>query len=318
MVNRSHHDPKAAEAMVRAARFLRTNYIGPGAKPDQLAVWSKSLNHSAPANGNYAELGGTGLGLVALAAVREVEPSAVTLEDLRALGRFLLYLQKEDGSFVQKYNLESGPVPNWKVLYYPGEAALGLIALYEADHSDQWLVAAGKALSYLAKSRVGIARVPVDHWALISTAALMPYIERVRSVISREELLQHTIPICNSIVHEQFRSRAAIGMDGAFDTSGRPAVAATCLEGLLAAMEFLPRGELHDRVEASTERGISFLLRAQVASGTYEGGMPGAVRASALDYTDIRVDYVQHALCVWLRYTRMFASKGDMLGKAKE
>jgi len=306
MVNRSHHDQKTVGAMVRAAKFLRENYIGPGAKPDQLAVWSKPLNDRAPAKGNYAELGGTGLGLVALAAARQVQPSAVPLEDLQALGRFLLYLLNDDGSFVQKYNLESGPVPDWKVLYYPGEAALGFIALYEADHSAQWLLAAGKALSYLAKSRVGIANVPDDHWALIATAALMPYIEQVRSVVSRERLVQHAVQICNSIVREQFRSGAAIGLDGAFDPTGRTAPAATCLEGLLAAMEFLPKGELQDRVEATTARGVGFLLRAQITSGQFTGGMPGAVRTSVLDSSDIRVDYVQHALCAWLRYQNGF------------
>ena len=30
-----------------------------------------------------------------------------------------------------------------QVLYYPGEATLGLISLYEIDHSKQWLTAAG-------------------------------------------------------------------------------------------------------------------------------------------------------------------------------
>jgi hypothetical protein len=47
-----------------------------------------------------AELGGTGLGLVALAAARETDPKSMPLEQLQALGRFQLFLQRDDGSFV--------------------------------------------------------------------------------------------------------------------------------------------------------------------------------------------------------------------------
>jgi hypothetical protein len=33
-----------------------------------------------------------------------------------------------------------------------------------------------------------------------------------------------------------------------------------------------------------------------------EGGMPGAVSIRAHDVSETRIDYVQHALCAWLRY----------------
>ena len=231
MANRSRPDPHVAKAMLRAATFMRQNYIGPGARLDQLAAWSKPLNDRAPSKGNYAELGGTGLGLVALAAVRQVEPKVVPLGDLQSLGRFLLFLQKDDGRFIHAYTQQGGPSSRREVLYYPGEAALGLISLYENDHSTQWLIAAAKALSFLAKSRARMTPVPADHWALIATAALMPYADQVRSVVSREELVQHAEQICDSIVHEQFRGSAAVGIDGAFDPTGRTAPAAARLEG---------------------------------------------------------------------------------------
>jgi hypothetical protein len=41
-------------------------------------------------------------------------------------------------------------------LYYPGEAALGLISLYDLNHACEWLIAAGKALSFLARTRAGL------------------------------------------------------------------------------------------------------------------------------------------------------------------
>src|SRR5208282_27050 len=153
MLNHSQPNPQAVDAMVRAAAFLRQNYIGPGVHPDQLVAWSEPRAEQPKSQHDDAELGATGLGLAALAEVRNVNPKAVPLEELQALGRFLLFLQKDDGRFINKYRAESGPVEDWESLYYPGEAALAFVALYEADHSHEWLVAAGKALSFLAKTR---------------------------------------------------------------------------------------------------------------------------------------------------------------------
>jgi hypothetical protein len=312
MFIQSRPDPKAAAALLRAAKFLRENYIGPGVRPRQLVVWSQPVDRGSERRHSdgpqskprqrYAELGGTGLSLVALAAARQVNPESVPLEELQALGRFALFLQKEDGSFVHKYGSDSGPVTNWTSSYYPGEAALGFVALYEADHSLEWLESAGKALSYLAKSRVGLSTVPADHWALIATAKLLPYCDQGGCGVSREELMQHAIQVSKSILRDQFKGSAAIGLDGAFDPVGRTAPSATRLEGLLAALEFLPKSDLRDKIEAATGRGIAFLLRAQVVSGTQAGGMPGAIISRALDSSEVRIDYVQHALCAWLRY----------------
>jgi hypothetical protein len=251
--------------------------------------------------------------LVALAEVRRQEPKAVPLEDLQALGRFLLFLQKDDGSFVNKYRLGSGPVEEWNPdnLFYPGEAALGFISLYEADHSREWLIAAGKALSFLAKSRAGRTKVPADHWALIATARLFPYCDQNSCPgSSREELMQHAIQICNSMVREQFRGSAAVGLDGAFDSTGRTSATATCLEGLLAALEFLLKdepqtAELQKKIEAVAGRGVAFLLRMQIGNGPYSGGMPGAFAKRILESSQVRIDYVQHTLCAWLRYQEL-------------
>jgi hypothetical protein len=165
-----------------------------------------------------------------------------------------------------------------------------------------------KRLSFLAKSRAGRSKVPADHWALIATGRLFPYCDQGSCPgASREELMQHSIQICNSIIREQLRGSAAIGLDGAFDPTGRTSVVATCLEGLLAALEFLPKDELRTdelrkRIAPVVERGIAFLLRMQISSGTYSGGMPEAFATRVLDSAEVRIDYVQHTLCAWLRY----------------
>jgi hypothetical protein len=307
MLNHSQPDTQAVDAMVCATAFLRQNYIGPGVRPGQLTVWSESLAQRSESRHHDADLGATGLGLVALAETRHAEPKSVPLEDLQALGRFLLFLQRDDGSFISKYRAENGPVEDFESLYYPGEAALGLIELYEADHSRGWLVAAGKALSFLAKNRAGLSTFPADHWALIATAKLLPYCDHSSCPgSSREELIRHAIQICTSMLRDQFIGTAAVGMAGAFDPEGRTAPTATRLEGLLAALEFLPKDELRTKIEAASVRGITFLLRMQIGSGPYSGGMPGAFATRSLDSSKVRIDYVQHSLCVWLRYQKLF------------
>jgi hypothetical protein len=303
MLNRTQADRQAVDAMVRASTFLRQRYIGPGVHPDLLVVWSKPL----PLHSD-AELGATALGIVALEAVNEAVPQSVPLDQLEALGRFALFLQRDDGSFVSKYRRESGPVRNWESLYYPGEAALGFLALDRADHDPKWRVAAAKALTYLARSRAKLPTVPADHWALIATAELLGHCDAGSCPASREELIQHAIQICNSIMREQLHDPADARLDGAFDSTGRTTPAATRLEGLLAALEFLPDGDMRKQTDAAVARGIAFLLRAQIGSGPYAGGIPGSVAAGSRSEFVVRIDYVQHALCAWLGYQRLLGN----------
>jgi len=313
MLNRLHPDSKAIEAMARAAAFLRANYIGPDERSGALVVWSRPLPTKSD-----ADLGAAGLGLVALAGLDQARPGAVPLTDLQGLARFIVFLQRSDGSFASKYRLGSGPVEDWNSLYYPGEAALGLISLYELDHRRGWLDAAGKALSFLARSRtrLRIAEMPPDHWALIATARFLPYCRQGDCAASRTELVEHAAHICDRFLREQIGDAADTRLIGGFDAGGRTAPSATRLEGLLAALEFLPDDATGRRgdIEGAVEQGIAFLLRSQITTGPYAGGMPGTVsgvgsimfqadpRAS-----DIRIDYVQHALSAWLRYQAMFS-----------
>jgi hypothetical protein len=307
MFNRSHPDRAAVDAMRRASLFMRANYIGPEARSDALVVWSRPL----PAASN-ADLGATGLGLVALASLDRVQPDAIPSADLEGLGRFILFLQRSDGSFVSKYREDTGAITNWDSLYYPGEAALGLISLFEVDHDPQWLDGAGRALSFLARSRAGVQEVPPDHWALIATARFLPYCKQEACPVSRTELIDHAARVADRFLREQVRNPADARLDGAFDTAGRTTPTAIRLEGLLAALEFLPDDATgrRTRIKAAVERGVAFLLRAQIKSGPYAGGMPGAVLSrSDPRASDIRIDYVQHALSAWLRYQEMFPAQ---------
>jgi len=119
--------------------------------------------------------------------------------------------------------------------------------------------AADKALSYLYKNRAETSKGSPDHWALIAIAKLLPYCDQEACPgASRKDLTQYAIQVCNWIVHEQLRNPAS-PLDGAFDPPGQTAAVAARLEGLLAALEFLPNGELRAKVEAAVGRALERL-----------------------------------------------------------
>ncbi len=303
MFNRVHPDPKMVATMVRATAFMRENYISREPDSGALAVWSQPQK-------TYAELGATGLALIAFTALDQAQPDAVPLADLESLARFVLFLQKSDGSFTSKYSPDSGPDPDFNSLYYPGEASLGLISLYEMDHRKEWLEAAGKALSYLAKSRVHVRKLPPDHWALIATSRFLPYCPEDACSFSRTELIEHAARICDRFLHDQVGSAPDARQIGAFDAGGRTTPSSIRLEGMLATLEYLPddAGGRRARIESAIDRGINFLLHAQITDGAYAGGMPGAVSTEP-HASEIRIDYVQHALSAWIRYQKMFPAR---------
>ena len=311
MLNRVHPDRNAVDAMVRAANFMRADYLALDARSNALAVWSRP-----PPASRKAELGAAGLGLVALSGVEQAQPSAIPLAELQAMGKFVLFLQKTDGSFYSRYFANRGLDRDWQSLYYPGEAVLGLVSLYELDHSRKWLLAAGKGLAYLAESRVGSQEVPPDHWALIATAEFLPYYDQSGCPVSRAELVQHAARLCHRLLHEQITNAPDARVDGAFDPAGRTTPTAIRMEGLLAALGFLPKSEadLRTRINVAVERGTQFLLNAQITSGPYAGGMPGAVLADgapskAQSVSEVRIDYVQHALSAWLQYENLHQAR---------
>jgi len=311
-----HPDEKTRETLVRAVRFLRTNTIRPLPKRnDLLAVWSdpKLTGVSGPVK---AKLGGTGLGLVALLGVEKVVPGTTPPDALRKMGRFLLFMQRRDGSFVSRYvPAEGGKDNSWTSLYYPGEAALGLLMLYEKDKSPAWLQGAADAIGFLARTRAGKAEVPDDHWALIATAKLLPLYDRCRQPCPRKQIVTHAVQICEHILSSKATHPVHSSLYGGFTDDGRTCPTATRLEGLLAALTFLPaeQAALRKRIESTVTQGMRFLLRTQIRSGALVGGIPraaGPLPAGHPRYDpsfnaragEVRIDYVQHALCAMIQY----------------
>ena len=277
-------------------------------QPEMLAAWGRDglIAAQKPA---VAKLGGAGLGLVALLSAERVLPGLVSLDTLRRLGGFVLYMQKPDGGFYSKFMPESGGRnDDWTSLYYPGEAALGLVMLYESDPDRRWLAGALGFLTYLARQRRGEAQVEPDQWALLATARLLPHLGSERDD-DRDLLRGHALQICERMLLDRTIALALTERPGCFTSDGRTCPTATRLEGLLATLTMVGPEEraLREELTAAVAEGINFLLRAQVQSGPLAGAIPQGIASDRnRKHERVRIDYVQHALSAMLQYEALF------------
>ena len=317
--DRAYPAGKTKKAIGLAANFLKNAAIYPlPDSEDMLAVWSHP-NITGSGKPLQAKLGGTGLGLVALLSVEKIMPQTTPLEYLQKMGNFIVYMQKPDGSFYSKYIPDKGGRDDsWTSLYYPGEAALGLLMLYEIDPSVKWLQAAAECIAYLARKRKEAKLVEADHWALLATARLLPLYDRCRKPLPRQEIEHHAVQICRSILKTRPVKYDDPIRIGGFAADGRTTPTAIRLEGFLAALGYLSPdlSELRRKIAAAVGAGLQFLLRSQIRSGEHAGAVPRAIQVLPENHplfnksfnrraTEVRIDYVQHALSAMLQYEQM-------------
>jgi hypothetical protein len=116
------------------------------------------------------------------------------------------------------------------------------------------------------------------------------------------------------MLEEARHPQPAPEMEGSLAQNGAVTPTATRLEGLQAALTFLPADHpIVPHIRAAIARGVDYLLRAQLKAGPYVGGFPGvitavpetgapAVHALNIEATEVRIDYVQHALSALVQY----------------
>ena len=309
---------KSLKTLLDASNYMKLCCIGPVEdNNDILGVWSyKSINKSMPYD--KLKLGGTGLGLVALLSVEQLKPGTTDKETLRKLGNFIIFLQKADGSFYSR-NIPSkgGKDDSWTSLYYPGEAALGLVMLYEYDQQPKWFNHALKVLTYLSELRINEKNVPHDHWALLATAKLIEIADKQNLEIPREMLLSHGKQIVNDIITGIPTFNKTDPKHGCLSRGCRTTPSSTRLEGLIAFYNVLGQEDqkTKEKIAEVSKNGIEFLIRTQVKEGPYRGAIPpvyiGDVKnlyKTSRSMSVVRIDYVQHALSAFVDYKRVFGN----------
>jgi hypothetical protein len=278
-------DARTRDVIARASRFL-LGAVQPLASP---ASTSAIFNMASPGQvDGDAVLGGTALGVVALLAADSLAPGSVPATTLRALGNFLVFMQRPDGSFFSTYTPGDGATNRFDSLYYPGEAILALarLAAWDKSRGPQWHEAAMRGIKFLATSRANETDLPSDNWALVATEELIG--QGGVDAADRELLVRHAEQIVAVNTSTQIADPKS-PLYGCYTDDGRTTPSSTHLEGLLAAAAVVPR----EHVASSIDAGIQFLLASQLP----DGAMPADQRRKT-----VRIDYIQHALSAFIRY----------------
>ena len=111
-------------------------------------------------------------------------------------------------------------------------------------------------------------------------------------------------------------------LNGVIHDDGRTTPTAIRMEGLLAVLDIIPdeKISMKKQIVISARESIGFLLRSLIQSGEYAGAIPRAIRPLPESHprftksfnqraTEVRIDYVQHALSAMLQYEQLFFSK---------
>ncbi|MDR0798658.1 MAG: hypothetical protein LBN18_02725 [Dysgonamonadaceae bacterium] len=299
-------DSTLREERLRASDYLVENYVQQ-IDSARYSVVSKG-EEEGEKNDSTAKLGAAGLSLIALSNL--YPEGKVDLKLLRGLGNFIIYLQDQDGNFAANYSLKTHSIDNsFYSLYYPGEAALGLLYLYEFDPQPQWLDAAKKALLYLSDSRKDKgSNVEFDHWALLATRKLFETPTNGLTPTEKSFLQKHAEQIANSVLSKKLRGEND-PYYGALESNIRPCSIGTIMEGLVAVYYITENEELKLKVYDRLEKGTSFLSHSQIKTGEMAGGLPTSadwtLPKSKKNAGVIRIDNVQHVLSAWITFCNL-------------
>ncbi len=248
------------------------------------------------------KLGGAGLALVMIDQYVETTGDAETyLEEARALGRFLVASQRDDGEFIAfPPRAPGGPVTSTDDSpYYPGEAIVGLARLYSWDRDPLWLETAVRGADWLIDVRdrgKDAGSLSNDHWLMLGLSYLYDDTQDRR-------YLDHSLALCRAVEHQYLKNEPRWedypDYRGGYYDPPRSTPAATRGEGLGAVLEtcrlagedcgwiedLLLETVRHEML-SQIDPDMSFWMpNPAVAFGGFTGGL--------LDM-DIRNDFVQH------------------------
>jgi hypothetical protein len=255
------------------------------------------------------KVGGAGLALLAFAKHAAVTGKRDRLETMRALARFIVKQQAEDGHFRSNVDVEreTGKKLKREPVYYPGEAALALMRLYALDPQPEYLQTARRAADWVVQVRdayVSEDDQEHDHWMSYT------YNELYR-VTHDGAYLEHAFKIARAIQRKQHRASDAPGAPdwGGTFYEGQTTPASTRLEAYdadIALSRFAGKSE-DWLLGPAQEVACSMLGQQYHPDNAYWLGNParavGGVRES-LFVPDVRIDYVQHAMSGWLHLAR--------------
>jgi hypothetical protein len=272
------------ESARRALYFLKTRFRrGPGRNTIYVLDYD-----------GKAKLGANGLALAALAEQIQLDPKSADRKSAAGLANLILAMQHSDGSFETRFRIRQNDPSGAASLYYPGEAMLGLIHLFELNHDKKLLEAARRAADSLIESQRGMNSLPADAW-------LMQALEALYTIGHEKEYAVHTMALAEAMIFDQYTANDPENYAGGFGPgSPRATPAASRAEGLVSAYRIarLTGDPRASKIAASLKASAEFQL-AQQFTARNSAALPNPRRASGgfregLTSMKIRIDFVQH------------------------
>ncbi len=289
-------NPRFLQGARKGVDLLLANTRGPN--PKEPATGFECV---VTRDGTEGNVGGTALGVLALLEYATASGNKSMQTRAAKMGKFLLHQQDADGHFNAKYFYGPPAKEAFESVYYPGEAVLALVRLYQADRDPKWLAASEKGAHWLIDVRdanLTVAQLPHDHWLLMA-------LNELYAITRKVTYYNQGMRIASAIVLAQTTTGPPPEWIGSFGVPPRSAPAATRGEGLAAAYFLsLEGGSPQKEILEALSSAIDFVLRCQVTP-EQAATLPRPDRASggfreSLDGWKIRMDFNQHAICALL------------------
>jgi hypothetical protein len=274
------------------------------------------LRDDAPSQGKYVldsfdeeqqKVGGAGISLVAFAEHAALTGKRDWLETMRALARLVMKQQFEDGHFRANADLEDpGKKRKREVIYYQGEATLGLLRLYAIDPQEGYIDAAKRSGDWVVHVRDALVsedNQEHDHW--------MSYaLNELYRVTKDRAYLEHAYKIARAI-HKKQRSAADSPAPDLVSTfyNGVTTPASTRLEAYCADIAAARFAGEPDAWLLGPARDVARSILGQQFAPDNDYWLKNPARAEggvreSLFVSDVEIDYVQHAMSGWLHLAR--------------
>ena len=303
-------DPEVRYACLRAASQLR-----------DVMMKSCGANKCVANEGEDADVGSSALALVAFSEIVRTGADPGYAVAVSELASFLRAQQRADGELMHYFDRNHQVPVDIQVMYYTGEAALGLSRAHRVTKDARDLEAAKRALAHLSGagwnffgSRYYYGE---EHWTCQATEDLW---DRAPNEAALDFCLRW---------HEFQRRIQHTEGDSPFDAEGafgvgpvaspRVTPASSRGEAAVAALDVLLREKrkahpIHEEdiplLDRQLRRSVSFVLRHQMVPGNvtwaphlfpHPDEVRGALPGSPVDW-QLRIDYVQHAGSLLVRW----------------
>lgn len=301
---------KYKDSRILASKYFIDRYIKKLGKDGKYVVIS--MPEEEQIKFPIAKSGAAGVALCALSNL--YKDGEIDLKILQGLGEFLLYMQNEDGNIFAYYDIEKRKInKEAEAVFYPGEAAAGLMYLYEIDPQEKWLNAAKTIVLYLAKigKKMEFA-IPFDNWSVLAIEKMFKnnlVTEEEKSIL-KAYAEQMAIPTLSDQITNRNNSYY-----GAFKDNVRPCSLGAIMEGLASIYFCIDNKNLKKVILKSLSIGNMFLSKVQVKTGEQAGGLPNSANWVKQGVTPnasiIRIDNVQHVATGWLKFQNILKITGN-------